>query len=147
MGHRSWIVEVKNEKELDNVLDFIEKADEICDYDTGCFPEVSLKVGKRLFFGFYSDGSTCGEEYVQRFLQKGRIFGLLGEVEVDGEVLTPEFLVGKYFKSIASFSKELKPKGTPQEIKTVVRKIKEKVEKIAIARGYKKPKASKKKKT
>lgn len=106
MGHRSWLVEVKNETELKRVVNFISKADDVCGYATFAEVEVFFKYDNKLWVGFASDGTPCGNVFRKKVLPKGRRFALLGEgIEPeDISYLTP----GKFISL-------LKPSATKEQ--------------------------------
>lgn len=106
MGHRSWLVEVKNETELKKVVDFVSKADDVCGYATFAEVEVYFKYDDKLWVGFSSDGNTCGLVFEKKFLPKKRRFELLGE-GVEPEDIS--YLTQGKFISL------LKPKATKEQ--------------------------------
>lgn len=106
MGHRSWLVEVKNEAELKNVVKFISQADKLCNYITFAEIEVYFKYEGKLWVGFCSDGTKCGKIFEKKFLPKNRYFELLGEG------MEPEDLS---YLSETKFLAHLMPKATKEK--------------------------------
>lgn len=106
MGHRSWLVEVKNETELKKVVRFIAQADKLCKYLTFAEFEVYCKYEGKLLVGFCSDGTRCGEIFEKKVLPKNRDFELLGEG------IEPEDLS---YMSQARFLSNLMPKASKEK--------------------------------
>ena len=106
MGHRSWLVEVKNVTELKKVVDFVAKADDVCGYTTFAEVEVFFKYDDKLWVGFCSDGTRCGQIFRKLVHPKGRGFGLLGEG------IEPEDVA---YLTQGKFINLLKPKATKEQ--------------------------------
>ena len=115
MGHRSWLVEVKTEKEVKDIFTYVEKADKLCDYYTCAQIEVFFEYKNKLFVGFSSDGETCGEYFIDNVLTDDREFGLLGIYA------NPRRL--KYL-SYFQFFKKLNPKKAATKRKEIIEKLK-----------------------
>lgn len=105
MGHRSWLVEVKDFNDVRACTDFIGHANEICEYETLARLSAVIKFRGKIYLGWDSDGSSAGEVFAKTVLKgKKRKFGLLGESPFDDP--------GKfyYFQSASEFLKEIKAK-------------------------------------
>jgi hypothetical protein len=79
MGHRSWFYEIKSPEDLEETMEFVNKALDICDYSCIARLECFFALGSKLYVGWASDGSTAGETFKKKVRKKGHVFGLLGE--------------------------------------------------------------------
>jgi hypothetical protein len=114
-------MEVRSEEQLRVTEKFVEALEGI---GYNCGSEVLVRIGKHVFYGFYSDGSLCGEVFEKAFgpLYDNN-FGLLGEMEFQGVTLSASYLKknGTYYSykeaSIAfDEAKELKKKVTKKKL-------------------------------